>query len=204
MRLHLLALTIAALVMTAPAFAGDGKGNSHGHGKGKGGCGELGRVFCPHCGDPCYPTVTKGKETKHCWNVDSKTICIPKVRFPWESCGKGKGGKNGCPPPKCGRTKQVNVLVKHEYECSTCKYSWDPDAFKNGKGDDKYDAYKAGPAPGEEDAEPVPEPPPVEARRPIRRQQPVPVRFAPVAPADESTRTVPKKSYAEILTSFFK
>jgi hypothetical protein len=174
MRLQLLALTIFAMAVGAPAFAGDANGIGD-HGKG----GHR-RVFCPHCGEACYPTVTKGKETKHCWNIDTKTICIPKVRFPWETrcCDKGCG-KDGCLPPKCGRTKEVRVLIKHEYECTVCKYSWDPDSFKNGKGDDKY---KAGPEPVEADAPEVAEPPPVDA-------------------AAEAPR---KRNYVEVLTGFFK
>jgi hypothetical protein len=132
MRLQHLAMFLIATIAIETAQAGDDQpvGIHAGHGKG------ARRAFCPHCGDACYPTVTKGKETKHCWNVESKAICIPKVRFPWESnCGKGCGGKDcgkeNCVPPKCGRTKYVNVLIKHEYECSTCKYSWDVAGYKH-------------------------------------------------------------------------
>ena len=95
MRLQLFAITLVAGVACSLAFAGDRgyEGRYVGHGKGGR------RVFCPHCGDACYPTVTKGKETKHCWEVDTKAICIPKVRFPWEStCGKGCGGE------ECGKS----------------------------------------------------------------------------------------------------
>lgn len=129
------------------AIAGDHKG----HGQRTG-------LICPQCTEPCYPTVTKGKETRHCWGVETKTICIPRVRWPWETWGKGDGKSGGCGDkcdskahggkghggkcaggkcgakcpevnclePKCGRTRVVNVLVKHTYECSVCKYTWEP------------------------------------------------------------------------------
>jgi hypothetical protein len=71
------------------------------------------------------------------------------------------------------------VLIKHEYECTVCKYSWDPDSFKNGNGDDKY---KAGPEPAEVGAPEVTEPPPVDA--------------AAAAPR--------KRNFAEVLTGFFE
>ena len=197
MRLQLLALALVTTLAGTSAIAGD-----HGHGGKDDGHSKGGhRAFCPHCGDACYPTVTKGTETKHCWNVDTKAICIPKVRFPWEStCGKGCGGKDcgksNCAPPKCGRTKYVKVLVKHEYECSTCKYSWDVDSYKNGGG--KGDQVLAPNAP----ADPSPtlaEPPPAEASLPRRT-----IHVAPVAFEQPNNATPVKKNYFEKLTSFFK
>ncbi len=41
-------------------------------------------VTCPHCSSPCRPVVHKENETKHCWGIQCKTICIPRVTFPWE------------------------------------------------------------------------------------------------------------------------
>lgn len=182
MRSRILTLTLLALAAGSPALADE---YDHGKSDGKG---HARRAFCPHCGEACYPTVTKGKETKHCWDTEVKTICIPKVRFPWDGpglnlgfgnshgkgkgkgdCGDcggnggcGKGGKGGCVEPNCGRTKDVNVLMKHEYECTVCKYSWDPGDFKS---DSKKDAkYMNAPEPAVvEPAAPVP--PSVEARR---------------------------------------
>ena len=157
MRFHLLAFTV--LVVAAPllTMAGDGK---------------HGMVHCPRCSEPCYATVTKGTETKHCWNVECKTICIPRVTFPWEThskaCGKSKGNGCDCPEPtKCGRTKTVRVLVKHEYECSVCEYSWNPSSFKG-------NGSKSNAAPVLQDD--VPPPPAVEARS--RELRLVPVRQA--------------------------
>ena len=84
-------------------------------------------ICCPHCGEACHPTVTKETETKKCWDVETKAICIPKVRFPWHKASAGKGiAKDGCRPTLWGRVKHVNVLVFHEYECQVCKYTWNP------------------------------------------------------------------------------
>ena len=195
MRSHLLYLTLLALLAGTPALAGE---HDHGKSDGKG----HGRAFCPHCGEACYPTVTKGKETKVCFESEVKTICIPKVRFPWDGAGlnlsfgnghgKGKGkGKSGCGDcggksgcggkdgaclaTKCGRTKDVNVLLKHEYECSVCKYSWDPGGFKdNGS---KKDGKYLEPPSAEVDEPGVPAPPSVEARRTTPRGTIQPVRY---------------------------
>lgn len=150
-------------------------------------------AHCPRCRATCYPTVTKGTEEKQCWEVETKTICIPKVRFPWETkcCNKGCG-KDGCVPPKCGRTKYVNVLVPHKYECSTCKYSWDVDG-------DKYDNGKIIKTYGPTEAAPTAaEPPPAEASLQSNRR-------AEPAGFEQSDHGAPaKRSYVEVLTSFFK
>ena len=189
MRLQLLALALVATIAGTPAFAGD-QGY---HGK-DGGCSRS-RAFCPHCGDACYPTVTKGTETKTCWNVETKSICIPRIRFPWEKACCDKGcGKDGCVPPKCGRTKCVNVLMKHEYECSTCKYSWDVDSYKQGNG--KSDKAAHGPT---EAAPAVPQPPAVDAG--LERNT---LRVAPISFERSSAAAPAEKSYAEILTSLFR
>ncbi|HRX81372.1 MAG TPA: hypothetical protein P5307_20020 [Pirellulaceae bacterium] len=197
MRFQLLTLALIATLVGAPAVAGDNGCDGKHDGHGKGGH----RAYCPHCGDACYPTVTKGKETKTCWNVESVAICIPKVRFPWESnCGKGCGGKDcgkeNCVPPKCGRTKYVNVLMKHEYECSTCKYSWDVDSYKNG--DDKRNKAFGYDEPSNA-APTVSEPPPVEASLPQSNR-----RVAPAAFEQSGDVTPAKKSYLDSLMSFFK
>lgn len=142
---------ILLMLSASIAIAGDHH-NKKGHGERDHG------LFCPRCAEPCYPTVTKAKETRHCWGVETKTICIPRITWPWETwgdngkgkgkacdnggktacdgkagcgrgkCGRGKGAKCpevNCIEPKCGRTRTVNVLMKHSYECSVCKYTWD-------------------------------------------------------------------------------
>ncbi len=154
-------------------------------------------IHCPRCHEPCFPTVTKAKETKQCWEVETKTICIPKVRFPWESrcCDKGCGN-DGCVAPKGGRTKCVNVLRKHEYECSTCKYSWDADSHKyqNGQGD-KTPVYGEPTAA----APTVSVPPSNEASLPTSTR-----RVAPVAFEQSGNASPAKKSCVDVLTASFK
>ncbi|MCR9116900.1 MAG: hypothetical protein NXI22_08105 [bacterium] len=78
---------------------------------------------CPHCQEACYASVSVENEKKHCWNIECKTVCIPRVTFPWQQCQKDCC--DACPQPaKCGRVRTVRVLVKHEYECPKCKYKW--------------------------------------------------------------------------------
>jgi len=91
MRLQFVSLAIFAILAGNLALAGDEGHDGKHDGQGLG----IRRAFCPHCGDACYPTVTKAKETKHCWNVETQAICIPKVRFPWESDGGKVDGKDG-------------------------------------------------------------------------------------------------------------
>jgi len=177
MRILPLILAIAWMSAWSVAQAGDGC-------DGKTGCGC--HVQCPRCSAPCEMAVTKDKEEHSCWEVECKTICIPRITFPWQKCHSCKGagacdgkcdsghclqkGKHGlCPdvvcdlPAKCGRTKNVRVLTKHTYECTVCKYKWEPaDGKGYGKDGLKDNAYEAEPTPSEE--APVPPPPPVSAR----------------------------------------
>ncbi len=222
MRSQILTFAVLALLAGTPVLAGE---HDHGKSNGKG----HGRIWCPHCGEACYPTVTKGKETKVCFETECKPICIPKVRFPWEKdCGKGaKGGKDihgsgkcahgkhgcarcpevNCVTPKCGRTKYVNVLLKHEYECTVCKYSWDPGKFE---GDSKYNKQDAGPAevgepPAAEVGDPVvPVPPPVEARRRANSTNVQPVRLERAAVPAQPASTTSSRRSLKVFSTFFK
>ena len=79
--------------------------------------GECGcSVQCPQCDHVCKLTCEETKEMKHCWKVECKPICIPRVKFPWEKC---------CSPPKCAKLKYVRVLKKVECECKSCGYKWE-------------------------------------------------------------------------------
>ena len=76
---------------------------------------------CPHCQTQCTPkicepTPSTDKEKKHCWCIETKEVCIPHIRFPWQPC---------CEPPKCGRVRTVKTLKKVEYECEKCGYKWE-------------------------------------------------------------------------------
>jgi hypothetical protein len=72
---------------------------------------------CPDCGCAiCRPVETTIKEKDYCFEVECKQVCIPAIRWPWESC---------CEPPRCGKVKTVKVLKKVEYECAKCGYQWE-------------------------------------------------------------------------------
>ena len=98
--------------------------------------GNCGKSCCPKCKTPCVLKVEEGTEEKYCWNIEEKTVCIPKVRFSWQwpfqkkkqcsDCSASCSCKTCCNPPKLGRSRVVNTLVKHTYECPACKYSWEP------------------------------------------------------------------------------
>lgn len=82
-----------------------------------GGC-----VHCPECSESFVPppqeycelNITEGKETRTCFEIDYKTICIPKVVPPWRQCCE----------PVCAEARSVKVLKTRKYECPVCKYEW--------------------------------------------------------------------------------
>lgn len=75
-----------------------------------GGC-----VECPSCScEICQLTTSETKVKKTCFKVEQETICIPTVRLPWQAC---------C-PPTTSRTRTVNRLKTHTYECPECSYKW--------------------------------------------------------------------------------
>ncbi|MCR9296225.1 MAG: hypothetical protein NXI32_26230 [bacterium] len=97
------------------------------------------KVCCPKCSNACELKVSEGTETKYCWKIECKTVCIPRVQFswqwPWEpkhkacgsqSCDDAECGNCCRPPLKLAKSKKVKMLVKHEYECPVCEYKWAP------------------------------------------------------------------------------
>ena len=85
------------------------------------GC-STGCATCPQCNASCQLEIKQGKEKKSCFKTECKTICIPKVRFPWQKCCE----------PRCAKAKTVKVLKKHSYECPKCEYKWTPVPCGNG------------------------------------------------------------------------
>jgi hypothetical protein len=191
MRLQLLTLAAVAMLATATAWAGNP------HPRQCNDCGFGKRVHCPQCSEPCYPTVSKDMEKKHCWCVETKTICIPKIRFPWEHSSDCCDSKDGCPPPKCGRTKCVRLLVKKEYECPVCKYNFDVDQAKDCAAHGKSHLVPA------DDAKQVPAPPlvPTEARRTLRQPHSLAL---PAKGSTANTAATKKKSFTKVFAGFFK
>lgn len=107
---------------------------------------EAGDVSCDECSSACGTCCEKvcvthakpGKESRYCWEVECKEVCIPAVRFPWECCKK-----NGCDSccadcrvPKCGRVRCVRKLKLVEYECDVCEYEHEIVCCCNGSGCD--------------------------------------------------------------------
>lgn len=81
----------------------------------QGECAPEPSIKCPSCeGDVCKLSIKKDKEKKTCFKTKQEQICIPTVRLPWQKC---------C-PPSVSKTRLVNRLKKHKYECETCKYKW--------------------------------------------------------------------------------
>jgi hypothetical protein len=71
---------------------------------------------CPDCGcKVCQPKQEVIKEKKHCWDVQCKDICIPKAKWPWQSCCE----------PGCAKVKTIKVLKRVEYECEKCGTKWE-------------------------------------------------------------------------------
>lgn len=76
---------------------------------------------CPSCSYKCKFEAKQGEVEKHCFNVEEKVICIPKVVFPWQkSCCDPCANNGAC-------IKKVKVLKKKAYTCPACKYSWTPE-----------------------------------------------------------------------------
>lgn len=180
MRLFLILAAVALSAPSAPpARAGDNGGP-----KWSG----LG-VHCPRCHGTCELSVSKDEVKKSCWDVECKTICIPRITFPWQKCsecGSGCGGKCGldksggkcgeldcnldcakcggaqaCGAARCARAKTVWTLKKVEYTCSHCKYKWTPSDGKGCEGGrDKADQKVS-----EGEPELAPPPPPVSAQQ---------------------------------------
>lgn len=71
---------------------------------------------CPECGCAvCRSVEALVKEKKHRWEVETRQICIPAVRWPWEKCCE----------PRCGQVKTIKVLKRVDYECTKCGYKWE-------------------------------------------------------------------------------
>lgn len=90
-------------------------------------------VRCPKCCHSCRLEVSQDSESKKCFECETKTICIPRVVFPWQnkkSC-KSPGGCVACGGKGCtvcrhngAKVRRVKVLKTKSYECPRCKYKW--------------------------------------------------------------------------------
>lgn len=70
---------------------------------------------CSSCGKTCSPEIKETETAHNCYADKCNDVCIPAVRFPWESC---------CDPLRCGKVRSVKVLTKWEYKCPDCEVQW--------------------------------------------------------------------------------
>jgi len=95
----------------------------------------CGGVCC--CEAVCCPQQVEKEVKEHCWKVESKLVCIPSFRWPWQrktnqspDCGDGcdcgvEGCRLRCGKVRCGKVRCVNVLEKHETTCKEYSYEWE-------------------------------------------------------------------------------
>ena len=83
---------------------------------------------CPSC-DCSLEAEMVGVE-KSCFEVETKTICNPRVVFPWQH-RKSRGSCDSCDGRGCtscvnngAKTRCIRVLKKKKYTCPECKYTW--------------------------------------------------------------------------------
>lgn len=86
---------------------------------------------CPACDHCCELNAEAGEESRPCFNVETKVICIPRVVFPWQmkkcfSCDSCDGqGCNNC-VHNGAKARRVCVMKADKYTCPKCQYSWTP------------------------------------------------------------------------------
>ena len=132
---------IVMLLLGVTMLAWSTQVNAGGYG---GGCDDGCCLTCPQCNGCCDLKSEKVDEDKHCWKVECKPICIPRIVFPWQKplrggrhgngyCDSCTGGAccgdgccNECRSHNGAHVKIIKVLKKHTYTCPTCKYSWTP------------------------------------------------------------------------------
>ena len=78
------------------------------------GCDHSGIVGCTTCDAGCTLEIKQEKEKKTCFQVETKTICIPSVQLPFGICCK----------PMFARSKTIKVLKTKSYEVPVTKYIW--------------------------------------------------------------------------------
>ncbi|KAA1259721.1 hypothetical protein LF1_22580 [Rubripirellula obstinata] len=92
------------------------------------------KACCPKCSHECQTCKLEAELVdveKKCFEVETKTICIPRVVFPWQkkqsSCHSCKG--RGC--TNCvhngAKIRTVKVLKSKKYKCPECEYTWTPE-----------------------------------------------------------------------------
>lgn len=92
----------------------------------------CGCFVCPSCSHCCELEAKMEDVEKSCFEVECKTICIPRVVFPWQK-KKSCSSCTACDGEGCSscvnngaRVRKIHVLKTKKYECPECKYKWTP------------------------------------------------------------------------------
>lgn len=72
------------------------------------------RTCCLCAKKVCVLEVSQEDAETTCFNVESKEICIPGIRLPWDKCGTRR----------CGGVRTICVLTEEKSEKKVCKYEW--------------------------------------------------------------------------------
>lgn len=97
-------------------------------------CKKLETGVCPRCqctGHTCKLKAEVVDAEKKCFVVETKTICVPRVVYPWQKKNSNRGGCKSCGGQSCNacvnngaKVIQVRVLGSKTYECPQCEYTW--------------------------------------------------------------------------------
>ena len=71
---------------------------------------EFGCPCCQSCGGACVLKAEQVEEDETCYDVECKEVCIPAVRFPWDSYRT----------PKCGRVRVIARLKEDTRKTTSC------------------------------------------------------------------------------------
>ena len=129
---------------------------------------EFGCQCCQSCGGACVLKVTEVEEDDTCYEVECEEVCIPAVRFPWESCRT----------PKCGRVRLVAKLKEEKSKKTTCKYEWVPTCTRCGRPASTSNDNEKRTSSGKPSADRTPPCPPMPPPASAARQHQIPLQRA--------------------------
>ena len=95
------------------------------------------KACCPKCSHDCQTCKLEAEIVdveKKCFEVECKTICIPRVVFPWQKKKLGCHSCDSCEGRGCtncvhngAKVRKVKVLKSKKYKCPECEYTWTPE-----------------------------------------------------------------------------
>ncbi len=85
-------------------------------------------LSCPKCKQEfvCQLKVEETKESHHCWDIETKTICIPPVTFPWQKkCNDDGCTTDGCTAGSCTAGDGcTDSCCKKSHSCFSKLFAW--------------------------------------------------------------------------------